>query len=282
MTSWTDADRLTEALASADAVLIGAGAGLSTAAGLTYTGARFDEHFADFRDRFGITDMYTGGFFPFPDRETYWAWWSRHILLNRYDVAPGKPLLDLLTIVRDKDYFALTTNVDHQFQLAGFDKERLFYTQGDYGLFQCSRPCRQETFDNEQMVRSMVAEQRDLGIPSELIPTCPHCGAPLTTNLRVDDRFVQDAGWHAASERYAAWLREHEDAHMVLLELGVGGNTPVIIKYPFWRLTAGNANATYACVNLGEAYAPPEIGERSLLIDGDIAAVLANVRAQLA
>lgn len=266
--------RLREALDACDAVLVGAGAGMSTAAGLTYSGERFDEHFSDFRDRFGITDMYTGGFYPFPDAETFWAWWSRHIFYNRYDVEPGKPYLDLLDLVRDKDYFVITTNVDHQFQLAGFDKKRLFYTQGDYGLFQCSGPCQQMTYDNEEQVRAMVEQQKDMRIPSELIPVCPNCGRPMTTHLRVDGRFVEDEGWHRAAERYDDFCRRHKGLAVFYFELGVGMNTPVIIKYPFWNAVDKNPKASYACVNMGEACAPRAIENRSILIDEDIAKVL--------
>lgn len=271
--------RLRQALEEADAILVGAGAGLSTAAGLSYSGPRFDEHFADFRDRFGITDMYSGGFFPFPDRETFWAWWSRHILINRYDVEVGRPYRDLHALLEGRDYFILTTNVDHQFQRAGFDKERLFYTQGDYGLFQCSGPCVQETYDNEEIVRAMATEQRNMRVPRELMPRCPHCGRPLTTNLRVDNRFVEDEGWHKAATRYDEFCRRHEGLRMLYLELGVGMNTPVIIKYPFWSAVANSPQATFACINYGEACAPGSIANRSILINADIAEVLASLRA---
>ncbi len=269
-------ERLRRALREADAVLIGAGAGMSTAAGLTYSGERFDKNFADFRDRFGITDMYSGGFFPFPDAETFWAWWSRHIFINRYEAKPGKPYRDLFNLVRDKDYFVITTNVDHQFHLAGFDESRLFCTQGDYGLFQCSGPCTQETYDNEATVRAMVERQKGMRVPSDLIPRCSHCGCPLTTNLRIDDRFVQDEGWYKANARYQDFCRTHEDANVLYLELGVGMNTPVIIKYPFWNAVKRNKHATYCCINKGEACAPEAIKERSILLDADIAEVLSN------
>lgn len=267
-------EKLRQALDDADAVIVGAGAGMSTAAELTYSGERFDEHFADFRDAFGITDMYSGGFYPFPDVETLWAWWSRHIYFNRYDVEPGRPYLDLLKLVKDKDYFVITTNVDHQFQLAGFDKHRLFYTQGDYGLFQCSGPCSQATYDNEEAVRAMMEQQKGMRIPSELVPTCPKCGRPMTTNLRVDGRFVEDKGWHAAATRYDEFCRRHAGMHVLYLELGVGMNTPVIIKYPFWNAVDKNPKAIYACVSLGEACAPKAVNKRSILIDGDIGMVL--------
>ena len=263
-------ERLSKALREADAVLIGAGAGLSAAAGLTYVGERFQKHFADFAAKYDIRDMYSGGFYPFPSPEEYWAWWSRHILVNRYDVPAGKPYLDLLRLVQDRDYFVLTTNVDHQFQLAGFDKARLFYMQGDYGLWQCSKPCHPKTYDNEQAVRQMVKTQKDMRIPSELAPRCPICGAPMTMNQRCDDTFVQDTGWYAAQKRYSDFLQAHEHAKILLLELGVGFNTPGIIKLPFWRMTAENPKATYACLTLGEAFCPDEIGDRSICIDHDL------------
>ena len=270
-------ERLREALDDAGAVVVGAGAGLSIAAGYTYSGERFDALFGDFAARYGFADMYSGGFHPYDTLEEYWAFWSRHITCNRYEPAPHPVYEQLLDLVRDRDYFAITTNVDHCFQRAGFDKRRLFYTQGDYGLFQCSRPCCQETFDNEGTVRAMVAQQHDLRIPSELVPHCPHCGAPMTMNLRCDDAFVEDDGWHAASERYSDFLRRHQNMRVLYLELGVGGNTPAIIKYPFWQMTAKNPRATYACVNLGEAVAPVEIADRSILIDADIAQVAAEL-----
>jgi len=248
--------------------VIGAGAGLSTSAGLSYSGERFEKNFADFREKYGITDMYSGGFYPYDTLEEFWAWWSRQVYVNRYDVSAGKPYTALLELVKDKDYFVLTTNVDHQFQLAGFDKKRLFYTQGDYGLWQCSKACHNKTYDNEAQVREMVTKQKDMKIPTELIPKCPVCGAPMTMNLRCDDSFVQDEGWYAAAERYEDFTRRHNGLHILFLELGVGMNTPGIIKYPFWQITAKNPNAVYACVNRGEAYCPREIANQAVCIDG--------------
>lgn len=270
--------RLKTEFEKADAVLVGAGAGLSTAAGLTYSGKRFEENFADFKEAFSITDMYSGGFYPFPDLETYWAWWSRHIWINRYE--PGTTALyqELFSLIQDKNYFVLTSNVDHQFQLAGFDKIRLFYTQGDYGLFQCSKPCKQETYDNKDLVKAMVEQQKNLQIPAELVPTCPHCGAPLVPNLRTDNTFVEDEGWHAAQNRYQTFLSEHAHDRILYLELGVGANTPVIIKYPFWQMTLDNPQATYACINLGEAFAPKTLEGRSVLVNADITKALSHLR----
>ena len=270
-------ERLKAALQDCDAVVIGAGAGLSTAAGFTYTGERFEQHFSDFAQKYGIQDMYSGGFYPFPTQEEFWAYWSRYIYINRYLDAPKPVYEDLLNLVRDKDYFVITTNVDHCFQKAGFDKKRLFYTQGDYGLFQCSEPCCQETFDNEAAIREMVRRQEDMKVPTELLPTCPHCGKPLTMNLRSDNKFVEDEGWHAAAERYENFLRTHAGGKILFLELGVGYNTPVIIKYPFWQMTAKNPNAIYACINQGQAVCPQEIERQAICMDADIGQILQSL-----
>lgn len=274
---WDNIRRLKQALDSADAILIGAGAGLSTAAGLTYSGERFMRYFSDFHEKYGITDIYSGGFYPFNSVEEYWAWWSRHIYYNRYGVEVGRAYLDLLEIVKDRNYFVLTTNVDHQFQRAGFAKERLFYTQGDYGLFQCSVPCHQATYDNGKIVTQMLRAQENMRIPSDLIPRCPKCGAPMTTNLRSDNTFVQDEGWYAAAARYEEFLRKHQNGKILLLELGVGGNTPGIIKFPFLRLAARNKHAVYACLNYGEAFTLDTIQKQSICLDADIAQVLGDM-----
>ena len=267
-------ERLQTVLQDCDAVVIGAGAGLSTSAGFVYTGERFEKYFSDFAAKYGIKDMYSGGFYPFPTMEEFWAYWSRYIFINRYQDAPKPVYDDLLKLVQDKDYFVITTNVDHCFQKAGFDKKRLFYTQGDYGLFQCSEPCCQEAFDNEAVIREMVTRQDDMKVPTELLPVCPHCGKPLTMNLRSDNKFVEDEGWHRAAERYENFLRTREGGRILFLELGVGYNTPVIIKYPFWQMTAKNPSATYACINQGQAMCPREIQQQAICIDADIGCIL--------
>lgn len=271
-------ERLSQQLASSDAIVIGAGAGLSTSAGFTYTGERFEYYFPDFIAKYHFSDMYSGGFYPFDTLEEHWAYWSRYIFCNRYLDAPKLVYQELLSLVQNKDYFVLTTNVDHQFQKAGFDKHRLFYTQGDYGLWQCMEPCHQKTYDNEEAVRRMVAEQRDMRIPTELVPRCSVCGKPMSMNLRSDNTFVEDEGWHRAAERYDDFLRRHDGLKVLYLELGVGANTPVIIKYPFWKMTYANQNSTYACINFGEAFAPPEIRGRSICINADIGNVLSRLK----
>lgn len=277
---WTDKrkttqiERLKTEIEAADAIIIGAGAGLSTSAGFTYSGSRFHQHFADFEKKYGFHDMYSGGFYPYKTPEEHWAYWSRYIEINRYRNADIPVYEILYELVKDKDYFVITTNVDHCFQKAGFDKRRLFYTQGDYGLFQCSVPCCQITYDNQDIIGRMVKEQKDMRIPSELLPKCPVCGKPLTMNLRSDNKFVEDKGWHRAAERYEDFIRRHKNLHILLLELGVGYNTPGIVKYPFWRITAQNAKAVYACINYGEAVCPTEIEKQAICINGDIGETL--------
>lgn len=267
-------NKLKKELETADAIVIGAGAGMSASAGFAYDGERFKRYFSDFEAKYGFHDMYSGGFYPYETLEEYWAWWSRHIWINRYDIGVGKPYADLLELIKDKDYFVLTTNVDHQFQLAGFNKKRLFYTHGDYGLWQCSKACHDQTYDNKDAVRIMVAEQKNMKIPTNRIPKCPVCGAPMTMNLRCDDQFVQDKGWYAAADRYDDFIRRHKNLHILFWEMGVGLNTPVIIKYPFWQMTAQNKKATYACINFGQAVCPKEIQGQSICIDSDIGSVL--------
>ena len=263
-------EKLKEKFHTADAVIIGAGAGLSAAAGFTYSGERFEKYFSDFAAKYGIKDMYSGGFFPYETPEEHWAYWSRYIYINRYQDAPKPVYENLLKLVADKDCFVITTNVDHCFQKAGFDKKRLFYTQGDYGLFQCSEPCCQKTFDNKDIIFEMLKQQKNMKIPTELLPTCPHCGKPLTMNLRSDDKFVEDEGWRRAAERYENFLRTRAGGKILFLELGVGYNTPVIIKYPFWQMTAKNPNATYACINEGQAICSAEIRHKSICINDNI------------
>ena len=268
---------LQTALSEVDTVVIGAGAGLSTSAGFVYTGQRFEKYFSDFAAKYSIQDMYSGGFYPFATPEEHWAYWSRYIYINRYMDTPKPVYESLLKLVHDKDYFVITTNVDHCFQKAGFDKKRLFYTQGDYGLFQCSEPCCQETFDNEAVIRQMMERQKDMKIPTELLPVCPHCGKPLTMNLRSDDKFVEDEGWHRAAERYGNFLRTRAGEKILFLELGVGYNTPGIIKYPFWRMVLENPNSVYASINLDNCTIPGELGRQSICIHADIGTVLTQL-----
>ena len=287
-------NRLKEALQYTDAVVVGAGAGLSTSAGFCYGGERFRQYFSDFEEKYGFHDMYSGGFCRYDTPEEKWTYWSRNIYINRYMDAPKPVYNKLYELVKDKDYFVLTTNVDHCFQKAGFDKRRLFYTQGDYGLFQCSDPCHRETYDNKEIICGMIEAQGyvidekgalflpegvipKMVIPSELIPYCPRCRKPLSMNLRADETFVEDEGWHRAAERYTDFLRRHRNVKILFLETAVGFNTPGIIKYSFWNMTYEWKDATYVCLNYGEAYAPDEITKKSICINGDIGDILDDI-----
>ncbi len=285
-------ETLKKALDEAEAVIIGAGAGLSTSAGFIYTGERFEKYFPDYIEKYHFEDMYSGGFYAMQwPAEELWAYWSRYIYINRYMNPPKPAYEELLGLVKDKDCFVITTNVDHCFQKAGVDKQRLFYTQGDYGLWQCSRPCHDRTYDNEQTVREMVLAQgftisydgslvppendrSKMTVPTALIPRCPVCGEPMSMNLRSDGTFVEDEGWHAAAGRYSDFLRRHKDSKVLFLDVGTGFNTPGIFKMPFWQMTAEWPDAVYACINLGQAFAPDEIRDRSICINSDIEEVL--------
>jgi len=269
-------EKIKELIKSSDAILIGAGAGLSTAAGFIYGGKYFLDNFADIHEKYGYTDMYSAGFHNFYSSEEKWGYWARFIYLQRYKEG-AKPLYkQLLNLVKDKNYFVLTTNVDHQFQLAGFDKNRLFYTQGDYGLFQCSVPCHNKTYDNEKIVKEMLKNLKGGLIPTDLVPKCPVCGKEMTMNLRADDKFVEDEGWHRAAANYSDFIEKNKDKKLLLLELGVGWNTPAVIKYPFMRMAYQFKNARYICINKGEKHIPEEIKNKSIVIDDDIATLIYN------
>lgn len=290
--------KLREILDSAECVVVGAGAGLSASAGFSYSGERFKKYFSDFEAKYHFHDMYSGGFADFSSLEENWAYWSRFIYINRYMNAPLPIYEKLFELVRGKDYFVITTNVDHCFQKAGFDKKRLFYTQGDHGLFQCCVPCHKKTYDNEEIVKKMLVSQEfgfkdsenkkdgeiifpenplKMEIPSELVPLCPVCGKPMSMNLRCDGTFVEDDGWHEAAKRYQDFLEKHKNARTLFLELGVGENTPGIIKYPFWNLVHQNKNAFYASLNMEKEEIPIEIKARSVLIKDDIFRTIGNL-----
>ncbi|MDO5135034.1 MAG: Sir2 silent information regulator family NAD-dependent deacetylase [Eubacteriales bacterium] len=269
--------RLKEAFRQADAIIVGAGSGLSTSAGLDFAGERLNRLFGDFVEKYGITDMYTGCFAPFESNEERWAYWARWAWYNRFLEIPKNTLQKLLELLSDRDYFVLTTNIDHTFIRAGFPKDRLCYTQGDFGLFQCSKPCHEATYDNYEILKQMIQQEKDMRVPTELIPHCPKCGREMDFNLFWDDTFVRDEGWHIAHQRYERYIAGHEKGRILYLELGVGYNSPGVIKYPFWQMTYENPKAIYACVNAGDAFAPSEIKGRSICIDGDIGEVLENL-----
>jgi len=257
--------------------LIGAGSGLSTAAGLEYGGKRFTDNFADFIDRYGLSDMYSSAFYRFPSLQEKWAYFSRHIYLNRYAAEAGKVYKDLLNIVTGKDYFVITTNVDAQFVKAGFQPDRIFATQGDYGLFQCQKACHDKLYDNEAIVKQMVEQQKDCRIPGELVPTCPVCGGYLVPHLRIDGYFVENEDWHAASQRYTGFLKSVANKKVVLLELGVGYNTPGIIRYPFEEMSMANPKHKLIRINLDNVQPGYVNAKNNVLIKADISKVIEEI-----
>lgn len=264
----------------AKTVLIGAGAGASAAAGLTYSGKRFTDNFGEFIEKYGgryMTDMYTSGFYPFPTQEAKWGYWSKHSIINRF-LPPALPLYQqLYELVKEKDYFVLTTNVDHQFQKAGFDRKRIFATQGDYGMIQCEKGCHPKTYDAEKMFRQMERERKDCLVPSYLVPKCPVCGGNMTMHLRCDEYFVEEKAWHEAAGRYCDFLERSGGQKRVLLELGVGFNTPAIIRFPFEKLVRNNLQSVLIRMNLKEAAVPEELGERGIGIYGDLAKAVSDL-----
>lgn len=264
---------------NADYILIGAGAGLSTAGGFEYSGKRFEKHFKDFMQKYGIRDMYSGGFYPFATDEEKWAYWSKMVYVNRYlEQSPNSVYSELLGLIREKEYFVITTNVDHQFQIAGFDKDRLFYTQGDYGLFQCSVPCHNKTYDNKDLILQMVQEQKDCKIPSSLIPKCPVCGRTMEMNLRADDKFVQDDGWYLHARKYQEFVDKAKKKKLVLIEIGVGYNTPVIIKYPFERMTYQNKNTYLIRINKDYPICSDEIENKAVMFNESVDRVINDLK----
>lgn len=267
-------EKLKQEIKNSNYILIGAGAGLSTSAGFLYDGKRFEDNFKDYIKKYGFTDMYSAGFYNFPTLEEYWAYFSLYVYINRFDIEENETYLNLYKIVKDKNYFVITTNVDGRFIDSKFDKDKIFAVQGDFALFQCSKPCRQETFYNEKYIREMIKYKKEMKIPTELIPKCPYCGRNMSMNLRADDTFVQDKNWDEQKSRYEKFLKMSDNSKILFLELGVGFNTPSIIKYNFWRMTLNNKKSVYASINLGECYCASDIEERSICIDYDIAEVL--------
>ena len=257
-------------LRDADAVIIGAGAGLSTAAGIEYFGPRFIENFSDFIARYGMTDMYSSSFYPFETEEEKWAYWSRHIRMNRYDAPVGEPYRQLLRLVKEKTYFVITTNVDAQFYKAGFDPQRIWAVQGDYGKLQCARGCHETLYDNRDLIMEMCEKQEDCRIPSKLVPRCPRCGESMEINIRKDEYFVQDGQWYAERGRYVDFLEENRRKKVVFLELGVGFNTPTIIRFPFEQMTADWPRAALVRIGRSRADIPLRLRDKGVSLDGGI------------
>lgn len=271
----TTIEKAKHLIQEADKIVIGAGAGLSAAAGLTYSGTRFQVLFKDYIARYGMPDMYSAGFYPFATPEEKWGYWAKHVYHNRYQPDGLALYQDLYQVIKDKDYFVITTNVDSQFVKSGFNPERLFEVQGNYGEWQCSVPCSQTLYDNEDAVLDMVRQTKDLKIPTDLVPHCPRCGAPMAMHLRIDNTFVEDDHWHASQEAYMNFLESIGQQKLVFLELGVGYNTPTIIRYPFERMTAVLPQTYLIRLNRDDTLGMVENADKTLTLTQDMKEVVA-------
>lgn len=266
-------DRAKKVIEEGDYIIIGAGAGLSTAAGIEYSGERFEKYFRDFIDHYHFTDMYSSGFYPFETSEEKWAYWARHIFANRYDVGKTSVYQKLRKLVENKEYFVITTNVESQFWINGFEDERIFATQGDYGLLQCGKACHDKLYPNENQVYEWLENTNDFKIDSELIPYCPVCGEEMDLNLRKDNYFVEDKKWHQMNRNYYNFLK-NIDGKFVFLEIGVGFNTPTIIRYPFEQMTYNNEDATLIRLNLDYPNPIPENKDKTISFDENVEEIL--------
>ena len=279
-----DIKKVISYISNSKAIIIGAGAGLSTSAGFYLSGERFDKYFFDFKKKYNIQDMYSGSFYPYSKKSEYWAFMSRNIYLNRFAPMPKNTFNILYKIFKDKNYFILTTNVDHLFQKAGFDKNKIYYMQGDMGLLQCKHPCHLKNYDNYDIIKNMLLVQgfnfdekgelfANSNIKSEisenLIPKCPKCGGEMDFNLRIGKNFVQDEGWYKHQTLYTNFIDKYKNDDILYIELCVGYNTPSIIKYNFWNKVYENKNAKFISINLEKNEVPKKIKDRSLIIMGD-------------
>ena len=239
-------DHLRQAIQEADRIIIGAGSGLSTAAGLDYAGEDFRREFAPWIERYGITDLYSSSFYSFESREVYWACWAKHIWFCRYRTG-ALPLYKQLCGLFP-EAFVVTTNVDAQFELAGFAKESIFATQGDYGRFQPANGEPKQTWSNRRWVEQVLPLIDDCRIPTLMIPLTED-GRPAAMNLRVDDTFVEDEQWHRQAKRYTDFVQEASQSNLLLLEFGIGYNTPGIIRLPFEQMAQRFPNTTLVRFN---------------------------------
>ena len=254
-----------ELIKNADYILIGAGAGLSTSAGIEYTGKRFKDNFSEFIKKYNFTDMYTSGFYDFETEEEKWAYWAKHMHINNIGAEATKLYKDILKLIKNKEYFVITTNVDDQFYKSGFDENKIFAIQGSYRYIQCSQACHNKVYDATEIVKEMISKTKDCKIPTELVPICPVCGEVMETNLRKDSYFVQDDRWYIQNKRYEEFLTKAKNKELLLIELGVGFNTPGIIRFPFeqmvyqtdnWKLVRLNKDNCETILNIENRYIP--------------------------
>ena len=262
----------------ADYILIGAGAGLSTAAGLEYSGESFEKNFKEFIEKYNFPDLYSASFYDFNTQEEKWAFFAKMISLNRFNKEPLKLYQELCSLVKEKDYFIITTNVDGQFEKAGFEKEKVFETQGDYAYLQCEIACHNKLYYNYDLVNEWLKNTEDCKIPSSLVPKCPVCGGNMEMNLRKDANFVQDENWYKQDKRYGEFLDKSQDKNLLLLEIGVGFNTPGIIRFPFEQMVYNNVNTHLVRINKDYAFVSKEIEDKTILFDEDTNKIVEDLK----
>ena len=262
----------------ADYILIGAGSGLSTAAGLEYFGESFEKNFKEFIEKYNFPDLYSASFYDFNTQEEKWAFFAKMISLNRFNKEPLKLYQELYSLIKVKDYFVITTNVDGQFEKAGFEKERVFETQGDYAYLQCENACHNKLYYNYDLVNEWLKNTKDCKIPNNLVPKCPVCGGNMEMNLRKDANFVQDENWYKQDKRYGEFLDKSQDKNLLLLEIGVGFNTPGIIRFPFEQMVYNNINTNLVRINKDYAFTNKEIKNKTILFDEDVNTIIEDLR----
>ena len=267
-----------QAIKQADYIIIGAGSGLSTAAGLLYSGEKFEKDFREFIEKYHFDNLYSASFYEFKTQEEKWAFFAKMIKLNRYNEKPLKLYQELYEIVKNKEYFVLSTNVDGQFYNSGFDKDKIFEVQGDYSYLQCENACHNKLYNNKELVEKWLRNTKNCKIPSDLVMKCPVCGGNMDMNLRKDANFVQDENWYRQSEKYEDFLSRSKGKNVVLLEIGVGFNTPGIIRFPFERMTAISEKTTLIRINKDYPNPMLEIENKTISFDEDTNKIIEDLK----
>lgn len=267
-----------QAIKQADYIIIGAGSGLSTAAGLLYSGEKFEKDFREFIEKYHFDNLYSASFYEFKTQEEKWAFFAKMIKLNRYNEKPLKLYQELYEIVKNKEYFVLSTNVDGQFYNSGFDKDKIFEVQGDYSYLQCENACHNKLYNNKELVEKWLRNTKNCKIPSDLVMKCPVCGGNMDMNLRKDANFVQDKNWYRQSEKYEDFLSRSKGKNVVLLEIGVGFNTPGIIRFPFERMTAISEKTTLIRINKDYPNPMLEIKNKTISFDEDTNKIIEDLK----
>lgn len=272
---------LSELIYNTDAIVIGGGSGLSSAAGYNHYhwSSVFLKQMGVFQEHYGFTSPFAGFYHCFSSLEEQWAYYAAYTrAIQTADI--GKPYLDLKNIIGNKPHFIITTNIDGQFERV-FSTKHICDFQGNFRYFQCSQPCHDTIYNNETSIEKIFFNINKFRVPSELVPRCPKCGRQMVPWVR-DDAFLEGESWKLSLKNYydflEKWLLQNNSSKVLLLELGVGDMTPSIIKLPFWEITEKNANVTYVCINKNKSSMPMHIKDKSLHITGDLSLVLEELK----